>query len=135
VPLPIDELRELPLDEQLAFVLDRLKLQQLVPRGFGLPWFRGYFQAFRANRRAMWRYRAARFDGPAVLFRVTEDPRALPIDLGWTDLLPRLAIERVPGDHATMLLEPHVHTLAARLNARIHAALHTPSVADRLEDR
>jgi amino acid adenylation domain-containing protein len=122
VELPLDHLRTLSLDDQLAFVLDRLKLHQLAPPGFGLPWFRGYFQAFRANRRAMWTYKATQFDGPCVLLRAADARPDLPDHLGWRDLLPQLRMQPVPGDHASMLLDPQVHVLAQQLDTLLRTA-------------
>ncbi len=41
---------------------------------------------------------------------------------GWRALAAGLEVHTVPGDHITMLAEPHVQVLAERLNACLDAA-------------
>ena len=40
----------------------------------------------------------------------------------WTPYAPRLDVVEVPGDHDSMVLEPNVRVLAARMKAAIQAA-------------
>ncbi len=40
----------------------------------------------------------------------------------WTPFAPRLDVVEVPGDHDSMVLEPNVRVLAARMKAAIQAA-------------
>ena len=40
----------------------------------------------------------------------------------WTPFAPRLEVVEVPGDHDSMVLEPNVRVLAARMKAAIQAA-------------
>jgi thioesterase domain-containing protein/acyl carrier protein len=109
--------------EQMARLDDASLLSEMlrhrveIPRGFGLDHFRGHFQVYRANRRAMGRYQAIGFEGPCVLLRARSGLDDRPDHLGWRDLVPRLRVEPVSGDHFTMLSDPHVSVLAERLNA------------------
>ena len=43
-------------------------------------------------------------------------------DNDWTRWAPRLQVQEVPGDHDSMVLEPNVRVLAARMKAAIEAA-------------
>jgi thioesterase domain-containing protein/acyl carrier protein len=72
-------------------------------------------------RRAGKRYRPAPFPGTLTLF-TTEAARAQSEE-NWGALTEgRLEIESIPGEHYTVLREPHVGTLARRLEARLAAA-------------
>ena len=54
-------------------------------------------------------------------------------DNDWTGHVPGVHVEEVPGDHDSMVLEPHVRVLAARMRAAIEAAeaAHAPAPAHR----
>ena len=43
-------------------------------------------------------------------------------DNGWTRWAPATQVVEVPGDHDSMVLEPNVRVLAARLKAAVAAA-------------
>ena len=43
-------------------------------------------------------------------------------DNDWTRWAPRTAVVEVPGDHDSMVLEPNVRVLAARMRAAVEAA-------------
>jgi thioesterase domain-containing protein len=57
------------------------------------------------------RYRPAPYAGPIVLFR----PGRGRSDKRWQTLCSRMVVERVPGDHYSLLSPPHVDDLANRL--------------------
>ncbi|GAA2109262.1 amino acid adenylation domain-containing protein [Streptomyces synnematoformans] len=72
----------------------------------------------RAHVHAMSRYRPEPVRTPLVLLRAADRSGDLTRDpaLGWQDLARApLTIHEVPGDHFSLLTEPHVTTLAARL--------------------
>ena len=69
------------------------------------------------------------YTSAATLFRAREKDAIFLLDpaLGWSGLIERLEIREVPGDHTTMLAQPHVRTLALELkqcleDARTHLA-------------
>jgi thioesterase domain-containing protein len=94
----------------------------------GLEQLRRLLRVFKANVRAFRLYRPEPYPGPITLFRPAavaageaEDAAAAadPL-LGWGALSPRpVDLERVPGDHISVMAEPHVQTLAGRLRAAI----------------
>ena len=53
---------------------------------------------------------------------VSDERQYLFDDNDWGDLLPDLTISEVPGDHDSMVLEPNVRVLAARLRAHLEKA-------------
>ncbi len=76
------------------------------------------------------------WDGPLTLFRpplvgkwqvapdrlVNDDRDYLSPDNDWTEWAPKLEIHEVPGDHDSMVLEPNVRVLAARMRRSLEAA-------------
>jgi thioesterase domain-containing protein len=67
---------------------------------------------------------ASRYSGPVELFRAAAhagDPTRA-ADGGWSEWVPGgLAVCQVPGDHFSLLQDPHVLTLAERLTERLRA--------------
>ena len=90
----------------------------------------------RAFYRALGRYEVKPREGTVHLFRpplpvtydlgdgrrLNEDRDLLLEDNGWTPYVTEVAIEEVPGDHDSMVLEPNVRVLARRIRAVIEAA-------------
>ena len=76
------------------------------------------------------------WDGPVAMFRPPLDKRwkatggrwinsgrdYVVADNGWTPWMPRLQVIEVPGDHDSMVLEPNVRVMAAKLKAVIARA-------------
>lgn len=58
-------------------------------------------------------YQAQQYDGEVVLVRAPT--RAYSRDLGWQDVVPNLQVSIVGGDHLSMMEEPNVSVLAARI--------------------
>jgi thioesterase domain-containing protein len=82
-----------------------------------------------AHRLAHKSYVMRRYDGRVTLFvpsdsslRASENPRA-----DWKRYADDLEILEVPGDHLTMLDEPHVQVLARRLTECLEAAQKKPA--------
>ena len=69
------------------------------------------------------RYRPQPYGGDATLFRARDTPAIFVRDpaLGWTGLVRSLAIVEVPGNHETLLMEPHVRALAGALRQSLDA--------------
>jgi thioesterase domain-containing protein len=75
---------------------------------------------WKANTRAYESYVPHPFPGRITLFHPASEVGESESDptLGWGALTPRsVEIEEIPGDHITMLAEPHAAHLAARLRA------------------
>lgn len=79
-----------------------------------------------AHRLAHSRYVMQRYEGRVTLFtphdpslRASEDPQS-----DWKQFATVLEMHEVPGDHETLLDEPHVRTLAQQLRACIDQALY-----------
>ena len=82
------------------------------------------------------KYQVTPWDGPLTLFRppllaqwevapgrlVDKDRHYMYPDNDWTRFVPGIAIHEVPGDHDSMVLEPNVRVLAARMKKVLEAA-------------
>jgi amino acid adenylation domain-containing protein len=82
-----------------------------------------------AHQVAHSRYVMRRYDGAVTLFvpfdpslRSSEDPKA-----DWQEYAPHVEVEEIPGDHLTLLDEPHVGVLAQRLALCLEKAQGQPS--------
>ncbi|MGY3677880.1 amino acid adenylation domain-containing protein [Streptomyces sp. TE33382] len=117
VPAPrYDEavLRGLPPDRQEGALLDLLERAALVPEGIRED-MRDRIRVFEANTRALLRHRPGPVDGRLVLLSARQQPRR-PKTRPWR-VLARGGFElhTVPGDHHTMMQQPHLTTLAESL--------------------
>ncbi len=79
------------------------------------------------NIQSQLRYRFQPYPAPMAVYKAAEDPftgHFLEIDLGWRPVAHGgLTIRVIPGDHLTMVAEPHVQHLAEQLVIDIEAAL------------
>lgn len=117
VPAPrYDEaaLRGLAPDRQDEALLDLLERAALVPEGIRDD-MRERIAVFEANTRALLRHRPGPVDGRLVLLSAEQQPRR-PKIRPWRVLArDGFELHTVPGDHHTMLQQPHLTTLAETL--------------------
>jgi thioesterase domain-containing protein/glycosyltransferase involved in cell wall biosynthesis len=114
-------------DEKAALVLGELRRRRLLPEASGLPELRRGLKVYRSHRRALLGYEPCPYGGPVALFRTAGTPPQARLSLeidedtwGWAVLATGpLAVQVVPGDHYTLLAEPHVQELAAALESRL----------------
>jgi amino acid adenylation domain-containing protein len=119
--------------ERLDFLLDRLKGQALVSSRLLV---HGLLEVFRASMEAAVRYRPSVYPGRITLFRSQGLPDGyqdveIVMDLapddptfGWSRWSAQpVEVVHVPGDHVSMLKEPHVAELGARLRSALDDAL------------
>ncbi|MFD4371313.1 amino acid adenylation domain-containing protein [Streptomyces sp. NPDC058486] len=109
-------LRGLSPDRQDEALLDLLERAALVPEGIRED-MRDRIRVFEANTRALLRHRPGPVDGRLVLLSARQQPRR-PKTRPWR-LLARAGFElhTVPGDHHTMMQQPHLTTLAQSLQS------------------
>ncbi len=136
---PLAELRRLPAAERIPWLVAAARAADLLPpeldaaeieRLFGL--FRAVAAAARAHRPAAWEGQT----GEALLLlgtasRLPELTANADPTCGWGRLAPAgVTVERVPGDHYSMLREPGVQTLAASLRRRLGGGEEQPARGD-----
>lgn len=111
--LALADLKRLPLDQQWERIAEKANLAQ----GIGVAEIRRLAAVCRAHLAAAARYRPSPYAGRAVLFRAGRASGVL--DGRWRSLCPALEIERIPGDHYSILRPPDVNTLAKQLDRRL----------------
>jgi aspartate racemase len=76
------------------------------------------------NRIAARGYVYRPYPGKMIFFRVKERPFYVRTDLtaGWQNYAASLEVHDVPGNHATLIQEPHLHFLAGELNKCLQEA-------------
>jgi hypothetical protein len=125
-----DMLRAMPEDEQLECFRKRMQAAGFLPPGAGVAPVRGMLRVFSANSSTRYVPRDAH-PVPIVLFRAGEFHRDYdfsPADdpgcaiaessLGWREYAEgEVAVHVAPGNHITMMSEPHVALLAEALRA------------------
>jgi amino acid adenylation domain-containing protein len=85
----------------------------------------GFRAICESNYRALKSYRAKSYDGKITLFRARTQPffARHRRDLGWSQSANGgLALQAIPGTHASILREPHVKALAEKLMAALDGA-------------
>lgn len=119
-------------DAQLNYFRERMEAGGLIPPGTPLSQVRGFFQVFVQNSKTSYMPRET-MPVPIALFKAGEkhhDYDYSPTDdtagvngastLGWgTYASSAPSVEVVPGNHITMMTEPHVSVLAAKLSQQI----------------
>jgi thioesterase domain-containing protein/acyl carrier protein len=127
--LSLEELQDLPLEELLALVLERMREAGLTDGEVDVSWVLRYRQSYNDRIRAGARYRARPYDGRIDLFRTTGSEAVEPPaevenpTFGWDAVAPAgVVVHWFAGTHQAMLLEPYVIALAEALTARIDQA-------------
>ena len=130
VPLSRDYLSQLDPAEQLGHVVEQAKLVGILPRDVALTEVLRRLDCCGARMNAARKYQPQIYRGRITLFRASEiDAKAerpghgsgeIDPTLGWGEFSTEpVDIEFVPGSHHTMILEPNVHALAARMKSHI----------------
>jgi len=106
-------------------VVERAKAEGLLPPEIRDAEVRRLLEVLRSNLKALRGYLPGIYPGRVTLFRAADatahhrDPT-----LGWGEIAAGgVEVHQVPGDHYSMLREPHVHALAGELRARLQAAV------------
>jgi thioesterase domain-containing protein len=124
LPLSLDHLRQLGPDEQIAYVWEEARKAEWIYPDVTLPKFRHFVHILRTHTEAWRHYQPRIYPGRITLLRAVDEPRdnVDAADLGWGKLgAGGVEIYEVPGDHLSMIHEPHVQTLAAQLRACLEA--------------
>jgi thioesterase domain-containing protein len=107
---------------QLQLFVARARAAGLVHQAGSLEQVRRLVAVFRANVAAYRAYRPRPYDGNLLLVRAAASVTGEP-DLGWETLAAAVSRHQAPGNHVTLLAEPHVAALAGLLQSAIALAL------------
>jgi thioesterase domain-containing protein len=93
-----------------------------VPEGVDLPVIERLYEVFKNNHQALRNYVPNHYYGQAALFKTEERLIAGEQDptMGWGKIVQALELQSVPGNHYTVVREPHVKVLAERLRDYCH---------------
>jgi surfactin family lipopeptide synthetase A len=120
VSISHSDLEQLSSTEQLNYVLERLKMVNILPAEAKLKQLRGLLQVFKANDQTKYLPQSI-YPHQITVFRALDnhDFGNSPT-MGW-EKLSSVPVETysVPGDHISMMTEPHVQAAAEKLKACI----------------
>jgi thioesterase domain-containing protein/acyl carrier protein len=118
----------------LAWLAEATERMGLPRFGLGAEELDHRFATFTANVRALERYAAGSCAAPLVLFRAAGSrsgtapgEAATAADLGWQRWADRpVEVHEMPGDHYSLLRQPHLATLVALLRQRLAGTVAAP---------
>lgn len=122
VDVDIDAVRAMAPAQREELLLRKAIEAGTVPEDFDAERLRRMVDMYQHNLIALDAYRLPRYDGKVVMFRVTDhelEPEILPEDLGWRGYASEVDIERVPGQHYTMIQPGNVEVLGAAIRRRL----------------
>ena len=99
------------------------KLEKITHRGDvrGLSYEARRSRVFASGVEALWHYTPRSYqDGKIILIRARDNPEHIEhnYQLGWDEFIPKeLEVYEIPADQTTLLFEPHIRTLAKKLNS------------------
>jgi thioesterase domain-containing protein len=113
-------IRHLDLDAQMRLALASLRQAEVLPAGVEVEHLRQYLDVYVANLTARRDYRPRTYVGQITILRAVEGEFDAAYDpaLGWRTRSDQpIEIRDVPGDHFSMVMQPHVAGLAEQLGA------------------
>jgi thioesterase domain-containing protein len=118
---PLEEVRQMSSDEQLAYFVRRAAQAGLV-QADDIAAGQHVFRVFQANMKATLEHRPQPYPGKVTLFRASQQQKTHDLSddplLGWGALAQGgVEVHPIPGDHAHMVHEPNVAALAQMLKA------------------
>jgi thioesterase domain-containing protein/phosphohistidine swiveling domain-containing protein/acyl carrier protein len=133
IDIDYDRARSLSYDDQLILVAKELTRIQWLSPGDGVEKLRNLVKLsnFRANMFRSYAPGSMPLDAPITLFRAKEPHFTMESyeeflkepDMGWKRFSEKpVEIVEVPGNHVTMISEPHVRVLAEKLNESMEKA-------------
>ncbi|NLH08316.1 MAG: amino acid adenylation domain-containing protein [Chloroflexi bacterium] len=125
IPVTVDELRAMGEEQQLEHVWKTAREIGFVYPDVSLEQFAHFVRTMRTHNDAWRKYTPKPYAGHITLFRAMEesDHSAPQPDMGWGEIAKEgVSVYDVPGNHLTMLHEPHVEAVARQLKACLEAA-------------
>lgn len=108
-------------EEQLSYVLKQASVHDILPLPAGDSRIRRLLEVFKSNRQALQAYAPRRYPNKIVLLRAAarNDRTSNDSNLGWARFAEQLEIHDIPGDHYSIIANPHVQFLAEQIRAHI----------------
>ncbi len=116
--LDLESWPDLGLEDGLRHILIEGRRTNALPSDIDLRRLRALYRLFENNLRAVRSYVPSVYPGKVTLLRASQRPSNGDPTLGWSAFAAGgVAVHTVPGDHYSMLREPHVQVLAEGLAA------------------
>lgn len=109
-----DRFQGLSGEDLFSHVLAQAIANGLLPEGTNQESMLRLFRVYKNNLAVLKTYSPSAYAGKAVLLRAQES-NAGDAALGWRPFVQQLEVHRVPGNHYSMMLAPHVKDLAEHL--------------------
>jgi len=144
IPLSAADFRQLDPQERLARAVEAMRQAGILPPDTGSQQLRRILQVTNTNTLAMANYAPQIYSERITLFKTespavqTAPPQQIDADiadhtLGWDRFSTHpITISIVPGDHLTIVHEPHVRTLAERLSSCLNSLHSSDAVIEEL---
>ena len=114
-----NDVRSLPLEDQLAYMLDRALAENLIPAGMELDHLQRLFRVFKTNREALRAYVPGVYAGQITYVQAV-DNNANQTSNDWHEFArDGVEVHQLPGDHYSILKDPYVNALAQCIEQRI----------------
>jgi len=116
LPVTAAEVQGMSADERLALLVDQGRRLRVLPPDIEVEGLRNLFRTFSAHVQSMESYAPRSFDGRLTLYRAADGKDNGHDALGWSRLALRgVEVREIQGNHFTVMREPAVAELAARL--------------------
>jgi thioester reductase-like protein len=142
LPMTPEEFQQLSPEEQLSVAVETARRTNIIPPDAGPEQIQRFMQVLKANFKALLQYKPEVYPGRLtylkteihydenVVLRDDNDPDLDDPARGWSKYSSQpVDVYTVPGDHTTMLSEPHVRGLAEQLSACIAEELASREIA------
>ncbi|MBN1991918.1 MAG: amino acid adenylation domain-containing protein [Anaerolineae bacterium] len=126
LPLAVADLKDLSLAEQMRYIGQQAKEIGLLPQEADLSQLHRLWDVFKSNAHAYHRYQPQPYPEQLMLFQAGESQSGSNQKPDWPELAPNVEIHKLPGNHYTLLEEPHVQVLATHLNAYLAPSVRKP---------
>jgi amino acid adenylation domain-containing protein len=115
--LSSDSLSSLEPEQQVRYVLEEAKRRRLLPADIGEQQILRTWRVFETNAAAMRNYVPRIYPGEIALFKAMDHSSNGSQDYGWKAFAGSgVDAQQIPGDHFSLMREPHVRSLAQRLS-------------------
>jgi len=115
--LSSDCLSNMQPEQQIRYVLEEAKSRRLLPTDIGVQQILRLWRVFETNASAMRNYVPRIYPGEIALFKAMDNSANGSQDYGWKAFAGSgVDARQIPGDHFSLMREPHVRSLAQRLS-------------------
>ena len=114
-----DHLRRIEPDRQLEYLVKQAQEADIVPPSVELPALEHFFRVFKRNIQASRRYVPRSYSGRVLLFSAEDASNHGKSLNRWRKLVKNLEIHVVPANHYTIVREPHLAEITARLQTSL----------------